>query len=122
MRVTVLVAAALLAAVVSCTNDSPNAPVINGDRVTICHQPSSAPTLVQIAASELPSHWADGDYIAEFIVDKTGRAGDGFHYARITDALAAARALRISRDELQTGSCRITITVAPGIFYGVTDA
>src|SRR5258708_39937731 len=103
---TVLASIALLAGIVSCTSDSPNAPITSGEQITVCHQPSSAPTLVEIPASELLAHWADGDYVAQLIVDKNGRAGDGIHFRRITDALASARALRISRDELQAGAVR----------------
>lgn len=119
MRLTTgLAGAALVAGVTSCTSDTPSAPISNGEQITVCHQPSSGPSLVQIPASDLLSHWADGDYVAQLTVDKSGRAGDGIHYARITDALASARALRTSRGELQTGSCRITITVASGTFTG----
>lgn len=119
---TVLSGVTVLAGIASCTSDSPNAPVTSGDKVTVCHQPSSAPTLVEIPVEELLAHWAQGDYVVHLIVSKKGRAGDGIHYGRITDALAAARSLRLARNELQTGSCRITISVDPGTFTGsVTD-
>ncbi|MFN2602153.1 MAG: right-handed parallel beta-helix repeat-containing protein [Gemmatimonadaceae bacterium] len=112
----------LVAGVVSCTSDSPNAPVTSSETFTVCHNGPSGSSLVEIPASELLHHWADGDYVAKLIVDKQGKAGDGIHYARITDALAGARAVRISRDELQAGSCRITISVAPGTFTGSVTA
>src|SRR5690606_19977195 len=46
--------------------------------------------------------------------------GNGVHFARITDALAAARAARVERDEGVSAACRITIDVAPGVYTGTT--
>ena len=62
-----------------------------------------------------------GAYITRVIVDPaTAQAGDGQHFTRITDAIAAVRAGRIARGEktLPTAACRITIEVTPGTYTG----
>src|SRR6185503_6270558 len=44
--------------------------------------------------------------------------GDSIHFTRITDAVNTVRAGRITRGELTSALCRITIQVAPGTFTG----
>jgi hypothetical protein len=55
-------------------------------------------------------------YVTNMIVSHDATPGDGIHFRRITDALAAARSGRLARGELRTAACRITIDVAPGIY------
>ena len=77
---------------------------------------------IEVSTAALAAHIAHGDYVAQFVVDPRDEAvGDGIRFARITDALAAARAGRIARGELREAACRITIVVAPGIFRGSFD-
>ncbi|MDQ6888077.1 MAG: hypothetical protein M3068_12430 [Gemmatimonadota bacterium] len=115
-----LAAVAAIAVFVSCNSDRPLAPP-TGDRLSVCHLSGSSRSLVQMYASELPVHWQPGDYVAGLVVDRQStQVGDGIHYSRIGDAVAAARALRVARNETETAPCRITITVAPGVFAGST--
>jgi hypothetical protein len=88
-------------------------------KAIICHQTDSEPHIIEVSVAALAAHTAHGDYIAQFVVEpQDGAVGDGIHFARISDALAAARAVRIARGELREAACRITILVAPGIFRG----
>jgi hypothetical protein len=92
-------------------------------KVVICHRAGPNPHIVAVSAAALPAHVAHGDYLAQLVADPGNSAlGDGIHFARITDALAAARAGRIARGELRDAACRITIIVAPGLFQGSFDA
>jgi hypothetical protein len=64
---------------------------------------------------------APGDYYTTLLVDPaTTASGDGRHFIRITDAIAAARAGRIARNEKTTpqAACRITISVSAGTYRG----
>lgn len=88
----------------------------------ICHRTGFTAHLIEVSVASVPALEAHGDYIAQLVIDPhDGGAGDGIHFARITDALAAARAGRIARGELRRAACRITIVVAPGIFRGTFD-
>jgi hypothetical protein len=80
---------------------------------SICHTGDSGPRLLNVAEPALTGHRRHGDYVAGLVVDGA-TAGDGIHFSRITDALAEARAGRLERGEIETASCRITITVAAG--------
>lgn len=92
-------------------------------RVVICHRASAAARIIEVAAAALPAHLGHGDYVAQYVVDPhAGAVGDGRHFVRIVDALAAARAGRLARGELVDAACRITIVVAPGTFRGSFDA
>jgi hypothetical protein len=44
------------------------------------------------------------------------------HFARITDAILAARLVRLARNEKENGACRITIAVGSGSYAGSFDA
>jgi hypothetical protein len=108
-----------LATVTGCAGTGLAAPL----KATICHRTGLDAHLVELSTAALPAHLAHGDYIARFVVDpRDDNVGDGIHFARITDALASARAGRIARGELREGACRITILVAPGMYRGTFDA
>ena len=114
-----LAAAILVVGVaLACTSDKVIAP--SGPKVSVCHTEASVSTIGEIFLSELPEHRRNGDYVARLEVSRTNVAGDSIHFARITDALAAARAGRLARNESETSACRITIAVAPGTFTGST--
>jgi hypothetical protein len=116
-----IVAACLASiAVVSCS-DSPSAPDIvgSGEILSVCHVSRGAGSVIQIHASDLAMHRSHGDYRARLIVEKDSKVlRDSIHFTRIGDAIAAARAFRISRNEVSSASCQITIAVGPGVFQG----
>lgn len=92
-----------------------------GRRIEVCHDVRGRGVLLDLPPAALPAHLAHGDHVARFAVDaREPDAGDGIHFARIGDALAAARAVRSSRNELVSAACRITIAVAPGTYLGTT--
>lgn len=125
----VLLAAMSILALTGCS-DTPlglTAPAQNRlsahSSVSVCHMSAGAGTVMSIPGPALAGHMRHGDYVAELLVDKaTTSAGDAIHFTRIGDAIAAARATRIARNELLTGACRITIKVAPGIYQGSVSA
>jgi hypothetical protein len=92
-----------LVALAACSADSPTAPAeavaladqAAADQASLCHYPTA------LAVSHTSS-----------------KPDDATHFHRIGDALAAARAGRLARRELQSAACRITITVGPGVFQG----
>lgn len=114
-----LAAAAACIAVAAC-NDLPLTPDLPAEALlSVCHMSGVAGTSTRIAQSALAAHRSHGDYVVDLVVDKASTAtGDSIHFTRIGDALAVARAIRSGRNETSTGSCRITITVEPGIFQG----
>jgi len=111
-----LMPASILATLLGSCSES-SAPT--GETLSVCHISGSTGTLIDIKASELMEYQSRGDYVARLTVKKGGASnGDGIHFARITDALSSARAGRMSRGETVSAKCRITITVAPGLFVG----
>jgi len=91
--------------------------------IVVCHQPGHATGLIEVSVAALDAHLAHGDYVARLEVDPTRAAAeDGIHFASITGAVAAARAVRTAHGELQSAACRITIAVAAGTFRGSFDA
>src|SRR6185369_11242097 len=91
--------------------------------VAVCHQAGAEAQVIEVSKADLPTHTAHGDYLARLEVDPQHPAiGDGLHFARIGDALATARVVRIGRGELREAACRITIVVASGTFRGSFDA
>lgn len=85
----------------------------------VCHRSGGSSTIVTVTASELSAHQNHGDYLTTLYVEHGDtQPDDGAHFHRIGDALAAARAGRLARRELQAGACRITISVASGVFQG----
>jgi hypothetical protein len=108
---------AAIITVVACSHDGPTAP--QGDPMLICHVSGTSGTIIAARAPELATHVAHGDYATWLTVTAlTIPAGDSTYYRRIGDALAAARAGRIKRGELQSAACRITINVAAGTYRG----
>ncbi|MEO5580860.1 MAG: hypothetical protein ABIR58_09375, partial [Gemmatimonadaceae bacterium] len=91
-----------------------------GPKVSVCHAEGSVAAVREIFLSELAVHKSHGDYVTHLEVSKLNTAGDSIHFTRITDALAVARASRITRNELDKAACRITIVVAAGTIPGST--
>ena len=111
-----ITSAAMLGALLSSCSDTV-APV--GETLSVCHVAGATGTLIALPTSQLIEHRAHGDYIARLTVRKTSALnGDGIHFARITDAVASARAVRMLNSETSTAKCRITIAVGPGVFTG----
>jgi hypothetical protein len=117
--------ASLLAA---CSADSPSAPSIgralvelapaNG-KARICHRPAGGGAVLEIGRGGVADHLGHGDYISTLMVSHdAGQPLDGAHFTTIGGALAAARASRAAAGETQTGACRITIVISPGIYQG----
>jgi hypothetical protein len=92
------------------------------DKILMCHVGSDAPQLIEIGAPARKAHASHGDYVARFSVDKAvGDLGDGIHFGRIGDAIAAARAERVVQNEQTSAACRITIEVAVGDYRGTVN-
>lgn len=93
------------------------------EKVAICHVAGASPIILNVGRPALADHVDHGDYVATLLVDRqSDEAGDGIHFSRITDALAAARTGRLARGELTEAACRITIRVAAGTYPGATGA
>lgn len=89
---------------------------------SICHRTGGTGTIVQVSASELASHRQHGDYLTSLFVKQEDRQPtDEAHFRHIGSAYGAARDGRLARGELQSGACRITITVAAGDYRGTDD-
>jgi hypothetical protein len=113
----------------SCAGDTPtglnetplSADAASVSRVSICHRSGTTGTIIQVAAEALPGRLRHGDYLTSLMVSHaTDQPSDGAHFRHIGDALAAARAGRLARDEGRTAACRITITVAAENFRGTS--
>lgn len=119
-------------ALASCSSDSPMGLGAgrssldlssSTDKVALCHRSESGGAILEVGAPALAAHLAHGDYVTTRIVSHDAtQSGDGVHFARIGDALDAARADRLAHDELVSAACRITIVVAPGTYHGVASA
>lgn len=117
MRRTFIISSTLLTIAVTACTESAIAPT--GETLSVCHVSGTAGTLTDIRASELKDHLDHRDYVAGLTVKKgSALNGDGIHFARISDALASARAGRMLRGETAAAGCRITIAVAPGTYLG----
>jgi hypothetical protein len=94
------------------------------DDVLVCHfpTPGAGGALAHIVSSELAEHVGRGDYVARLVVEKQHATGDSVHFARITDAIAAASGSRAAHAELSAASCRIEIVVGAGTFQGSSGA
>jgi len=117
-RVTLAVRTALACALVVACSETTSP---TGESLTVCQMKGPFGTMVDIRASQLADHLARGDYVARLLVSKGATSGDGIHFSRITDALAAARTGRLSRGETTNAACRITISVAVGTYTGNTN-
>lgn len=132
LPIAALPSAAALAVLAACTRDLPTNPNRTGelaashageDKVVVCHKPDAEANPIEVSTAALAAHEAHGDHVARFLVDNaSAAAGDGIHFSRITDAIAAARAIRIARGEQHSAACRITIDVAAGVYRGAVGA
>jgi hypothetical protein len=121
LAVAVFAATVLIALVSSCSNDLPTGPA--DKLVGVCHVTGATGTILYYKPSELPAVVSQGDYIAELFVDKqSASVGDGVNFSSIGDAIAAARAVRVARNEMQSAACAITIRIAPGTYFGSGQA
>jgi len=111
-------ALSLAGVIAGCNSDDIIVP--SGPKVFVCHTAGSVSTVTDIFLSELPSHKAHGDYVAQLEVNPLSTPGDSIQFRRVTDALAVARAGRIARNEVERAGCRITIVVAAGTFRAST--
>jgi hypothetical protein len=119
-----------VALLASCSGDPPTSP--DADRAStaaasasgfsICHHAGTTGTIIRVSASELVTHRKHGDYLTSlFVSHEAGQPADEAHFRHIGDAYNAARGGRLARGELQSGACRITITVAGGVYRGTDD-
>jgi len=107
----------------ACDTDRLIEPPAQTATTTVCHGPAATASAITIPIAELAAHRAHGDFVTSLVVDKLPiGAADSSHFNRITDALAAARAIRVSRSETTTARCEIGITVAAGVYKGNTAA
>ena len=106
---------ALLFVVAACSPDSTNP---TGTFVPVCHIEGNKAAINQVQLTDLTEHKSHGDYVTTLAVDPLNTVGDGIHFKRVTDAVNAAREGRMTRGELATARCRVTIQVAPAILNG----
>ncbi len=91
-------------------------------KVSVCHTPAESPAILEVAGPALRAHLAHGDYVTTLLVRRDATSDDtGVQFNRITDALGAARAGRLARDEATSAACRITIDVSAGRFEGTAS-
>jgi hypothetical protein len=118
-RLCVALLAGTLAVLGACSRDSSvTAPAV--ESVSMCRTTSSSTAaIVSVPLTDVAARKAQGDYVTSVTVDPaTTRGGDSIHYKRIGDAVSAVRALRLSRHELSSAACVITIDVAAGTYHG----
>src|SRR4051794_23830049 len=98
----------------SCAGDTPtgeNETPLSADqasvsRVSVCHRSGATGTIVEVAAEDLARRLRQGDYLTSLVVSHASdQPSDGAHFRHISDALAAARAGRLARDEGRTAAC-----------------
>ena len=125
-----LLALGTVALLASCSGDTPTSAdadpasmaVASASGFSICHRTGTTGTIIQVSASELVMHLKQGDYLTSlFVSQEPGQPSDEAHFRHIGDAYGAARDGRLARGELQSGACRITITVATGVYRGTDD-
>ncbi len=92
--------------------------VARTERVSVCHTSDLVSTVKELPLAALKGHRDHGDYVTSLRVSPQATEGDGIHFRRITDALAAARDTRQERGETDQGSCRITIDVSADNYRG----
>lgn len=92
-------------------------------RVELCHVAGRQGITIEVAQAAVAAHLAHGDYATSLVVShQEDQPGDGLHFRRIGDAIAAARAGRLARNELRGAACRITISVSGGTYSGSATA
>jgi hypothetical protein len=89
-------------------------------KLDICHNPDGNANVINTSTNAWPAHRGDGDYALDWYVDHANGnlTGDGIHFTRISDALAAADSTRRNHQEKTAGACRITVHVAAGDYAG----
>ncbi|HEX3234035.1 MAG TPA: right-handed parallel beta-helix repeat-containing protein [Gemmatimonadales bacterium] len=116
----------IIALLASCSDDAPTAPdqakvsltETSSDRLSVCHSGG----IITVSPSQLATHLGHGDYLTSLAVSHASdQPKDGAHFRRIGDALTVARDGRKARGELASAACRITITVAAGVYRGTDD-
>ena len=136
-RAVVVRSAALLFFLGACTESDPLTPASNSAAVasghgadadfalggvTVCQRNGSRAHPQHISRIALAAALQRGDHLVHFTVDPSEpSSADGTRFTRITDAIAAARAVRVARDEKESGDCRIVISVAPGMYRGSNE-
>lgn len=94
-----------------------------GQAVPVCHRGARGSRILTLPATALADHLAHGDYPTTLLVDPAyAGLGNGRRFGLITDALDAARAGRLARGETTTADCRVTISIAPGVYDGLGAA
>jgi hypothetical protein len=122
---------AVVAGIVACAEGPSEPPVAGpllgiapgrGGGPRVCHVTGSGARMIEIPELALAGHLAHGDYVTALRVDPgSPTIGDGVHFARVTDAVRAVRAVRLAHGEVERAACRITIAVAAGVFRGGFD-
>ena len=119
----------ITAVMAACPADAPTRPAdrqrqasfsaSSAGKVALCHRTGSGAGQLEVAPPALAGHLGHGDYVTTLLVSHdAGPTADGVHFARIGDALGAARAGRLARGELTAAACRITIIVSAGVYTG----
>ena len=106
----------ILCILTACNSDNTSSPT--GTLIPVCEVAGQIRGPAEIQLADLPEHKSHGDYVTTLVVDRLSTVGDSIHFTRVTDAINAVRAGRITRGELTSALCRITIQVAPGTFTG----
>lgn len=108
-----------LSLIVACSDaDVPSEPV---STVRVCRASAGgAGSVVSIDAAKLDSALSAGGYLTELSVDPGVTTNDSRNFRTLTAAVAAARAVRIAKNENEMAACRITISVAAGTLRGST--
>ena len=110
---------AIIAGIASCSKDAPTAAAPAEKQLSVCSVSGSSGTIIGVPQSQVAAHLGRGDYLTDLAVtQQAGQAKDGAHFSRITDAIAAIRAGRLARNEGLVAACRITVTVASGVYRG----
>ena len=116
---TVLIAGCTADALTGTREEQQTLDLASATQVSVCHRSGSSGSVIDIPRSQLAMHLRQGDYVTTLVVGRTpADANDSVHFRRIGDAIAAARAGRLARGELQAAACRITINIAAGSFRG----
>lgn len=111
-------ALSLLALLTACGADKVVDPP--GPSLNVCHFAGSVGTATDVPLADLAAHRSHGDYVTHLDVSSAPVTGDGMHFTRLTDAVEAARIVRMAHSELDKAACRITIAAAAGVLPGST--
>jgi hypothetical protein len=124
----IAVAAAALA---SCSSpDQPftgastnKVPFGSENTASMCHRSGPSGEIVDVALSDISKRRDHGDYLTHlYVSNDPEQPTNATHFHLIGDALAAARSGRLARGETNRAACRITIDVAPGVFFVTGDS